>query len=235
MTVIARVRVLVIASLIWAGAAVLPIADAADYTVVPGHIDGTNWNSHGTWKVDYQRLAGGDPTIAGAMNEVIDAEAGGIVAATDHAATDRKPWTFSATGTMHFYSISIAALFTGVYQTDLPNMPFQSVATRVFDGRSGAQITWDNLFTDKLAGLVRLSDETRAILPTVYKQPSPRGLDIWSQSAANELNFKAWIPTTAGIELHFGDFQFGRGLPVITVSWSKVADLIAPEFAILTA
>jgi hypothetical protein len=52
-------------------------------------------------------------------------------------------------------------------------------------------------------------------------------------SSANELNFKAWIPTAAGIELHFGDFQFGRGLPVITVPWTNMANLIAPSFIVL--
>lgn len=33
---------------------------------------------------------------------------------------------------------------------------------------------------------------------------------------------------SAGIELHFLDYQFGRGLPVIIVTWDRVADLVAP-------
>jgi hypothetical protein len=67
----------------------------------------------------------------------------------------------------------------------------------------------------------------------VYKPPGPDGWKFGPDASANELNFKAWIPTAAGIELHFGDFQFGRGLPVITVPWTNVANLIAPSFIVL--
>ena len=45
-----------------------------------------------------------------------------------------------------------------------------------------------------------------------------------------EINFKFWIPTARGIELHFPDYQFGRGLRQITIPWSQVTDLIAPDF-----
>jgi len=45
-----------------------------------------------------------------------------------------------------------------------------------------------------------------------------------------DINFKNWIPTAQGIELHFRNYQFGRGLKVITVPWARIDDLIAPEF-----
>jgi hypothetical protein len=46
-------------------------------------------------------------------------------------------------------------------------------------------------------------------------------------------NFANWIPTAAGIELHFTDDQFGHGLPVITVPWSTVSDVLAPDMTAL--
>ena len=103
----------------------------------------------------------------------------------------------------------------------------------MFDNRSGILITWDNLFRDKSAGLTRLSEQTAAILPTVYPQRHP---GQWQQSAFApiDINFKNWIPTAKGIELHFPDYQFGRGLKVITVPWAKVEDLIAPVFLAVT-
>jgi hypothetical protein len=76
---------------------------------------------------------------------------------------------------------------------------------------------------------------TAAILPTVYAEPHPGD---WRRSGALapiDINFKCWIPTEQGIELHFPEYQFGRGLKVITVPWAKLADLIAPEFVPITA
>jgi hypothetical protein len=104
------------------------------------------------------------------------------------------------------------------------------VAAVVFDSRSGTPITWDNLFRDKSAGLGRLSERSEAILPTVYAEPHPGYWRTGGAFAPLDINFKYWIPTEQGIELHFPDYQFGRGLKVITVPWAKVADLIAPEF-----
>jgi hypothetical protein len=113
-------------------------------------------------------------------------------------------------------------------------MPIETVAAVVFDNRSGTSITWDNLFRDESAGLSRLSERAAAILPTVYAEPHP---GYWRTSGAFaplDINFNYWIPTEQGIELHFPDYQFGRGLKVITVPWAQVADLIAPEFQPIT-
>lgn len=201
------------------------------YRAVPDTIAGTSPDRLGHWAVDYQRIDGGDPVIAAAINEVLDAEAHGQVATYEPSATKTHPWTFRSTGTTSFRPITISELFVGEYNTDMPNMPFHAVATRVFDNRSGILITWDNLFTDKRAGLARLSEQTKAILPTVYAPPRPGVWQFGSEIAPIDINFKYWIPTATGIELHFPDYQFGRGLPVITVPWAAVADLIAPEFA----
>ena len=47
-------------------------------------------------------------------------------------------------------------------------------------------------------------------------------------------NFANWIPTTAGIELHFADYQFAHGLPVITIPGSVLTDVLAPDMMALT-
>jgi len=41
-------------------------------------------------------------------------------------------------------------------------------------------------------------------------------------------NFDSWIPTPAGLEIHFADGQFVDGTPVITVPWAAIDDLLAP-------
>ncbi|MGV0741314.1 DUF3298 domain-containing protein [Mycolicibacterium sp. XJ870] len=212
-----------------------PVATGSGFAAAPDVISGRSPDGLGDWTVRYQRVIGGDPAIAGRINEVIDAEARGQVATYEPSATKTQPWTFESDGVVAFRPITVSALFTGEYRTDMPNMPFHAVATRVFDTRSGILISWDNLFTDKQQGLARLSEQTKAILPTVYAPPrSPGVWQFGSEIAPIEDNFRYWIPTAEGIELHFTDWQFARGLPVITVPWGAVEDLIAPQFRPIT-
>ena len=237
-----RVRVGIVATTV-ATALALPAhpagaapADPCDpYFGVPATLAGTSPDGLGRWEVRYERISGGDPSIADAINGVIDAEARGQVATYEPSATKTNRWTLNIDGRIAKRPVTISALYTGEYNTALPNMPFYAVATRVFDCRSGILITWENLFTDKKAGLARLSEQTRQILPTVYAPPArPGRWQFGSEVAPVDANYRYWIPTAEGIELHFPDWQFGRGLPVITVPWPAVADLIAPEFQAIT-
>jgi hypothetical protein len=207
-----------------------PVASGPSYTTVPGVITGTSPDGLGTWSVHYQRIDGGNPDTAAAINEGIDAEAMRQVQHQTWDASTKHHWTFDATGTASIRPVTVSELFLGQYDTDEPNMPLPTVATVVLDNRSGILITWDNLFRDKSAGLTRLSEQSAAILPTVYAPPHPGEWQRGGALAPLDINFKNWIPTARGIELHFPDYQFGRGPKVITVPWAKVEDLIAPEF-----
>jgi hypothetical protein len=214
------------ASAVWAE----PVASGGKLVAVPGGITGNSPDGLGTWSVQYQRIDGGNPDIASVINEGIDAEAMRQVQQNTWDGSTKHHWTFDATGTAAVRPITVSELFVGQYNTDEPNMPLPTVATIVLDSRSGTRIIWDNLFRDKIAGLTRLSEQTEAILPTVYAPPHPAEWHSSGALAPIDINFKYWIPTAQGIELHFPDNQFGRGLKVITVPWAKVEDLIAPEF-----
>ncbi len=52
-------------------------------------------------------------------------------------------------------------------------------------------------------------------------------------NAPVEKNFHNWTPTVAGLEIHFADYQFARGLPVVTVPWPRLAGLLAPDMQVL--
>ncbi|CAJ1510716.1 DUF3298 domain-containing protein [[Mycobacterium] burgundiense] len=213
------------------------VSSGVTYAVVPDVRAGVSPNGIGTWTVNYEKVAGGDPKVMDPINRIVDDEADGQVWLSAASASKTSPWTFHAQGRLLFRPMTISALFTGQYHaTDLPNMPVDTVATRVFDSRSGIQLVWGNLFRDRKAGLARLSELTEQILPASYPQPPLGGWAQYGPSMAPlERNFKFWIPTAEGIELHFPDRQFGRGLRVITVPWVGVSDLIAPEFAAITS
>lgn len=220
----------------------LPIASADSvsngvaYTVVPARLAGGSPNGLGDWTVDYEKVQGGDPAISDAINQILDDEANGQVLTYVAGSSRTTSWTFHAQGTLTFRPVTISAIYVGRYNApELPNMRVDTVATRVFDSRSGIQIVWDNLFVDKWAGLQRLSDVTKQILPTT--EPAPvGGWSVYGPSMAPiEANFKYWVPTPAGIELNFPHGQFGRGIRVITVPWAAVRDLIAPEFLAITS
>lgn len=209
----------------------LPAANAEDLAAVPATISGKSPDGLGTWAVHYQRVGGGDPALATAINDVIDAKAmEGVQRATWDGST-RRPWNYGADGTLSFGTITVAEVFTSQYNTAEPHMPMQSVAGVVCDRRSGLPITWDNLFVEKQAGLSRLGEETAASLAAVAPAEHVSAWRRQGHFAPIDVNFKAWNPTSAGIDLHFPEFQFGRGLKVVTIPWSKLADLVRPEFS----
>lgn len=227
-------------TMLWAAAPAAvaePVSNGAGYTVVPALLAAESPGGLGHWTVEYEKVAGGDPVVADAINRILDDEAHGQVWLYAASASKTSPWTFHTRGRLVFRPVTISALFTGVYDAvDLPNMPVDAVATRVFDARSGIQIVWSNLFVDERAGLARLAELTRQILPATYPTPPLGGwAEYGTAMAPIPRNYRFWIPTDAGIELHFPDRQFGRGLRVITVPWAAVGDLIAPEFAVITS
>jgi hypothetical protein len=211
-----------------------PIAHAAGVVAVPSVISGNSPDQLGTWTVHYQRVDGGDPVVADQINDRLDAQANSEVQQATWDGSNKRPWTFDADATLHVGPMTVSEVFVGQYNIDEAHMPMQSVASIVCDSRSGVPITWDNLFVDKQAGLTRLGDGTAAALADVAPPDHVRDWRRQGQFAPVDINFKAWIPTAAGIELHFPEFQFGGGLKVVTVPWATVADQIRPEFTTIT-
>jgi hypothetical protein len=98
----------------------------------------------------------------------------------------------------------------------------------VIDSRNAAPITLGGLFLDEQAGLNRFSEQTKLLLPAESGQPAG-SFDNEPGAAPTEANFANWIPTPAGVELHFDDYQFFHGTPVITVPWQALDGLLRPE------
>jgi hypothetical protein len=214
-----------------------PVNGAAEpgLAAVPGEISGKSPDGLGTWAVHYQRVSGGNPDVAATISGHMDNEANREVQQATWDGSTRRPWNFDAAGSVSVRPMTVSEVFVSEYNVNEPHMPMKSVATIVCDSRSGELITLDNLFTDKVAGMTRLSEQTEASLAGVA---APDDLRAWKRNgllAPVTVNFKNWVPTAKGMELHFPDMQFGRGLKAVTVPWSAVSDLIAPEFAPISA
>ncbi|MEB3050813.1 RsiV family protein [Mycolicibacter sp. MYC123] len=196
-------------------------------------ISGSSPDGLGTWAVHYQRL-GTDDATAGIINDHIDAEANREVTQAVWDGSTRRPWTFDAAGTVSIRATTVSEVFVGSYNTAEPHMPMQSVGSVVCDAGSGDIITWDNLFGDKTAGLIRLGEQVEV---QVSKVVSPTQLRDWrraGQFAPVDVNFKHWIPTDQGIEFHFPPGQFGPGVKIVTVPWSAIHDQIVPRYLSIT-
>lgn len=216
-----------------AGVWTAPAGWSADFVAVPATRAGSSPDGLGGWNVHYERVGGSDVAIAETINGHIEDTVDGIVQQATWDGSTRRTWTYDAIGTMRVTSGAVSEVFVAQYDTAEPNMPVQSVAGIVCDRRTGAPVGWGDLFVDKQAGLIRLGDETAAALAATAAPEHVRDWRRQGQFAPVDINFRVWLPTPEGIELHFPEFQFGRGLKVITVPWSKVTDLIRPELASL--
>lgn len=196
------------------------------YTVTPTKTEGTTSDGNGKWTLVVDLVSGGDKNVADAVNRAVKASATDQLESFKRDAGSNGTWNFDTEPSLHFGGAAIAELITGTYMHADAAHPLLSTGTVVVDSRSAKPITLGDLFTDKDAGLKQLSEQSKLLLPAVLSIPAPMGDE--PGNAPTEANFTNWIPTPAGMEIHFADYQFGHGRPVVTVPWPALDGLLAP-------
>jgi len=196
------------------------------YTATPSKTEGATPDGNGKWTLVVDLVSGGDDRVADALNRAVQTSATQQLESFKRDAGTDGTWTFDTEPKLQFGGASIAELITGIYMHAGAVHPILSTGTVVIDSRSAKPITLADLFTDKDAGLKQLSEQSKLLLPAVLNVPAPMGDE--PGNVPTEANFANWIPTPAGIEIHFADYQFGHGRPVITVPWSALDGLLAP-------
>jgi hypothetical protein len=183
------------------------------YSVTTAPIEGATPDRLGKWDADIATLSGGDPAVVEAFNRAVRTSASDQIDEAKGGVYGGEEWNFESKGQITFRSTAVAQLIVGnLYYGAHPTA---YISTVVIDSRSANPIMLTNLFTDAAAGLKRLSEQTGA-LPEAQ-------------------NFANWIPTNAGLEIHFSPYQFGIALPETkTVPWSAVSDLLAPVMSGIT-
>jgi hypothetical protein len=214
------------------------VSNGQSYIVTAATTDGATPDGHGHWHIRRAHLTGqntsGDPAMIAAFNQANDACAARLLdQVRSETASGWWQWSFEVKPTVTFRPTAISELLVGVYDARQAAHPVDYLGTIVIDSRTAQPITLKTLFNNESRGLQRLSEQTQLIWPTVYGRvgpptPDPSGLQ------PREENFANWIPTATGMEIHFADYQFGHGLPIITIPWTALTDVLAPTMTALT-
>lgn len=203
------------------------VANKQTYSVTRSTAGDATTDGKGRWTLVVDTITGGDPRVAGAFNSAVHASAAAQLEPVKRDADPDGTWTFETQPQIYFGGASVSELINGLFVPVPAAHPTSSVSTVVIDARTAKPITLDDLFTDKQAGLDKLSEQTKALLPAV-SGVGPTPMPDEPGNAPVEANFANWIPTPAGLEIHFADYQFFHGTPTITVPWSELDGLLAP-------
>ncbi len=216
-------------TLVAPAAAETGVSNGRTYTVTATNLAGVTPDHMARWTADILQLSDGDHAVVAAFNSASRASAQGQI---DKFIADRPGnWesTLEATGEATFRNIAIAQLIRSVIVWSALHPP-NWVSTVVIDSRTAQPITLADLFADEQAGLARLSAQSKTLIADQYGDDLPQQI-LDRGTAPREANFANWIPTAAGMEIHFDEYQFD-GPPfarVILVPWSALTDVLAPD------
>jgi hypothetical protein len=215
-----------------AGAAQTGSSNGQTYTVTISTND-ARVADPGSWHTETAQLNGGDPAVTAAFNKASEASTRQQVerAIADNVGVPN--WNLREHPDVKFRPTAIGAVLVGVYYADHAAHPVNYVSTIVIDSRTARPITLNTLFTNESDGLARLSEQTKLIFPpSTATPPAHRWPTYLAPRPARRTSPTGFRPQQ-GMEIHFADYQFGHGLPVITVPWTTLADVLAPDMTAL--
>lgn len=174
-----------------------------------------------TWEVRYYELTGTD-AVATAFNRASRSSADTNLRSSGLVETDHGSCVARVEPRrIEFRPTAIGEVLAGNWYCASAAHYNNTVSTIVIDSRTAAPITLADLFTDEGAGLRRLADQT---VERVGVNPTSAGVQ------PTEANFGNWIPAESGMVLFFPDYQLGGfGMRSVTIPWSALSDLIAPD------
>ncbi|MGW0018894.1 RsiV family protein [Rhodococcus sp. NPDC003382] len=192
--------------------------------------------SGSTDTVDYDvvipQISGGDPAVVTEFNESMRAALEDWIQRSDDMSYTLSTQEHEVT---RIGEHVVAGLLVASYNANPPGAhPTPLVATVVVNTDTAAPITLQDLFPDLQAGLNRLSEQAALLLPGTAAGPEYFADGIAPETA----NFANWLPTPAGMEIHFDDYQVGPhavGLVTITVPWENLTDVMDPYMATVVA
>ncbi|MET8648877.1 RsiV family protein [Nocardia aurea] len=203
------------------GAAAAPPAGVPTATA-PGGYSATTLRLTGPgYELDVPQVSGGTEIARNAFNAAMRGRAQQWIDQVEQTFT-LKPGAGQVT---YLGSRAISSLFVISTYSEGAAHPNNAYESYVVDARTGNEITLRDLFTDLNCGLNLLADQA------AIEVPKSRAGDSYSKSGieAVEYNYRLWLATPGGMEIHFGEIaSHAAGDIVITVPWSKLDSALKP-------
>lgn len=205
------------------------VSNGKTYTATVIEVEGSSADNLGNWHTRAGQLSGGDPAVVDAFN---NASKTSVRQQLDYFANGWQgtQWNFESWSRVTIRDIAVAQVTTGTIYCCAH--PTTDTTTIVINTRTAKPITLADLFTNEQDGLARLSEQTKILVGNTFDYSGP--LPDMPGNAPKAENFADWIPTAEGMQITFAEYQFGDRLPAtITVPWSVLTDVLAPNMAAL--
>ncbi|WP_054813511.1 RsiV family protein [Nocardia arizonensis] len=193
----------------------IPQAAPGAFAVSSVRLQGPNYT------VDVPQVTGGSDAARTEFNDAMRALAQTWIDRADATTTLQPGYgQVTYTGTR----VVSGLLVVSVYSEGAAH-PNNSMESHVTNGDTGRAITLADLFTDVQAGLNLLAEQA------AIEVPKTRAGDTYFKSGieATEFNYRLWLATPGGMEIHFGEIaSHAAGDIVITVPWSKLDSALKP-------
>ncbi|WP_216913754.1 RsiV family protein [Nocardia noduli] len=203
------------------GAAAAPPAGVPTATAPGGYCATTLRLTGPGYELDVPQVSGGTEVARDAFNTAMRGLARQWIDQVEQTFT-LKPGSGQVT---YLGSRAISSLFVISTYSEGAAHPNNAYESYVIDARTGDEITLDDLFADVDHGLSLLADQA------AIEVPKTRAGDSYSKSGieADEYNYRLWLATPGGMEIHFGEISsHAAGDIVITVPWSKLDSALKP-------
>jgi hypothetical protein len=205
------------------------VSNGKTYTVTVIEVEGSTADNLGNWHTRAGQLAGGDQAVVDAFN---NASKTSVRQQLDYFRDGWQGtrWNFESSSHVTVRDTTVAQVTNGtIYCCAHPTTDTNTI---VIDSRTAKPITLTDLFANEQDGLNRLSEQTKILVPKALESSGPMA-DMPGNAPRAE-NFADWIPTAEGMQIYFAEYQFGDRLPaIITVPWSALTDVLAPNMSVL--
>ncbi|WP_018636105.1 RsiV family protein [Parafrankia elaeagni] len=196
-----------------------PQPQAAEYQITIRQEEG-RIDPEASFRADIPVLSGPDATVVGRVNAAIADYVRG-----EKAQTAYESLTLTA-GNPHVGAHVLALSFGGDRYPPGAAHPAELASGLVFDLRSGARVTIEDVFTSTPAGLRRLESIVRAELDRRFPDGPTGGV-----TDPDPANYRQFVVNPRGLVVIVAELPYVLGPQSVLAPWDQLDGLVRPELA----